>query len=162
MAFGGPGHDGGGDEGGGGMRPLAEINVTPLVDVMLVLLVVFMVAAPMMVVGVPVELPRSAAPRAAAPRPPLVLTVARDGRLFLRQEEVAPGALVAEIRAHLGEDREQPVYVRGDRAAPYGVVLSTMGRLTQAGVQRVSLIAEAEAARGEPGGGEPGGAAVAR
>jgi TolR protein len=139
MAFsqgeGGPGQVGG---------PMAEINVTPLVDVMLVLLIVFMVAAPMMVVGVPVELPRTAAPRAAAPRPPLVLTVARDGRLFLRQEEIAEAGLVARLRAELAEVPERPVYVRGDREAPYGVVLRAMGRLSQAGIARVALIAEAE------------------
>jgi TolR protein len=139
VAFGGPGED-----DADAIRPLSEINVTPLVDVMLVLLIVFMVAAPMMMAGVPVELPRSAAPRAAAPRPPLVLTVARDGRLFLREEEVAPAALAEAVRARMEGDRERPVYVRGDRAAPYGVVLATMGRLTQAGVQRVALIAEAE------------------
>ena len=78
----------GGGKVRGRYRPLAEINVTPLVDVMLVLLIVFMVAAPMMVVGVPVELPKTAAPRAAAQRPPVVLTVAADGKTFIRQEEV--------------------------------------------------------------------------
>jgi biopolymer transport protein ExbD len=138
MAMSGPG-------GGDGGAPIAEINVTPLVDVMLVLLIVFMVAAPMMVVGVPVELPRTAAPRAAAPRPPLVLTVAQDGRLFLRQEEIAEPDLVAWLRAELAEAPERPVYVRGDRAAPYGLVLRAMGRLSQAGIARVALIAEAEA-----------------
>ena len=83
---------------GGEGQPLAEINVTPLVDVMLVLLIVFMVAAPMMVVGVPVDLPRTAAPRAAAPSPPIVLTVARDGRLFLRQDPIDEAALATTLR----------------------------------------------------------------
>lgn len=132
------------DDSAEGGAPMADINVTPLVDVMLVLLIVFMVAAPMMVVGVPVDLPRTAAPRAAAPRPPLVLTVGRDGRLFLRQDEIAPETLVAELRARLAEDAERPVYVRADTAAPYGLVLRTMGQLTQAGVAKVALIAEAE------------------
>ena len=127
---------------GGEGQPLAEINVTPLVDVMLVLLIVFMVAAPMMVVGVPVDLPRTAAPRAAAPSPPIVLTVARDGHLFLRQDPIDESALAATLRPLLAEAPDKPVYVRGDREAPYGPVLRTMGLLTQAGVAKVSLIAE--------------------
>ena len=131
---------------GGEGQPLAEINVTPLVDVMLVLLIVFMVAAPMMVVGVPVDLPRTAAPRAAAPSPPIVLTVARDGRLFLRQDPIDEAALATTLRPLLAEAPDKPVYVRGDREAPYGLVLRTMGLLTQAGVAKVSLIAEGAAA----------------
>jgi biopolymer transport protein ExbD len=123
---------------------MADMNVTPLVDVMLVLLIVFMVAAPMMVVGVPVELPKTAAPRAAAQRPPTVLTVAADGRVFLRQDEIARGELAGRLRDLHQEDPEAPVYVRGDRSAPYGDVLRVMGLVTQAGISRVSLIAEAE------------------
>lgn len=125
--------------------PMADMNVTPLVDVMLVLLIVFMVAAPMMVVGVPVELPKTAAPRAATQRPPTVLTVAADGRVFLRQDEIAADQLVPRLREMHEADPEAPVYVRGDRAVPYGEVLRVMGRVTQAGITRVSLIAEAEA-----------------
>ncbi|MXP63892.1 ExbD/TolR family protein [Roseomonas sp. M0104] len=128
-----------------GPLPMADMNVTPLVDVMLVLLIVFMVAAPMMVVGVPVELPKTAAPRAAAQRPPTVLTVTADGRVFLRTEEIAAPNLVARLQALHADDPEAPVYVRGDRAVPYGEVLRVMGRVTQAGITRVSLIAEAEA-----------------
>ena len=126
--------------------PIAEINVTPLVDVMLVLLIVFMVAAPMMVVGVPVDLPRTAAPRVAAPSPPLVISVDREGRMFLRQEPVAEADLPALVRAEQEGRPERPVYVRGDRAAPYGLVLRAMGVLSQAGVARVALIAEADPA----------------
>ncbi|MBO1075323.1 ExbD/TolR family protein [Roseomonas marmotae] len=124
--------------------PMADMNVTPLVDVMLVLLIIFMVAAPMMVVGVPVELPKTAAPRAAAPKPPVVLTVTVDGRVFLAKEEIPAAELPARLSQLHQEDPEAPVYVRGDRAAPYGEVLRVMGRVTQAGISRVSLIAEVE------------------
>jgi TolR protein len=139
-------HHGGGfdDDSDGAPPPLAEINVTPLVDVMLVLLIVFMVAAPMMMVGVPVQLPRTAAARVAQTRPPVVLTVAGDGRVFLRQEEVDDAALAARLAELRAQDPEAPVYVRGDRAVPYGQVMRVMGRVTQAGIARVSLIAEAE------------------
>jgi TolR protein len=145
MAFAGPSFGGGDDDD---VLPMADMNVTPLVDVMLVLLIVFMVAAPMMVVGVPVDLPKTAAPRAAAPRPPLVLSVAADGRVFLAKDEIP----VAELTSRMAElhkaDPEAPIYVRGDRAAPYGEVLRVMGRVTQAGITKVSLIAELEPAAG--------------
>ncbi|MBS7792347.1 protein TolR [Roseococcus sp. SDR] len=127
--------------------PMSEINVTPFVDVMLVLLVIFMVAAPMMMVGVPVQLPQTAAPRIAQTAPPVVITLARDGRVFLRQEEVPEAELAARIRSlREAEANEAPVYVRGDRAVPYGDVMRVMGRVTAAGVTRVSLIAEEQAA----------------
>lgn len=139
----------GADDGDDEAIPISEINVTPLVDVMLVLLIVFMVAAPMMMVGVPVQLPRSAAPRVAQSAPPVVVTVARDRRVFLRQEEVAEADLAARLSAlRAAEPGDAPVYVRGDRSVPYGDVMRVMGRVSQAGVGRVSLIAEADAGGG--------------
>jgi TolR protein len=125
--------------------PMSEINVTPLVDVMLVLLIIFMVAAPMMMVGVPVQLPRTAAPRVAQTAPPIVVSIDGEGRVFLRREEV-PEAEIAQRIAALREEEggEAPVYVRGDRTVPYGTVMRVMGRVSQSGVARVSLIAEAE------------------
>ena len=134
---------GGEDEDSG--RPMSDMNVTPLVDVMLVLLIVFMVAAPMMVVGVPVNLPKTSAARASSPVPPVVLTVRRDGSTFIKQDAVGEADLAARIKAAQGGNDETPVYVRGDREAPYGVVLRVMGRLNSAGINKVSLIAEAEA-----------------
>jgi TolR protein len=125
--------------------PMSEINVTPFVDVMLVLLIIFMVAAPMMMVGVPVQLPQTSAARIAQTAPPVVVTVARDGRVFLRQEAVAEADLATRIRTlREAEANDAPVYVRGDRAVPYGDVMRVMGRVTAAGVARVSLIAEGE------------------
>jgi TolR protein len=143
MAFSGPDLGGSHDDDDGPM-PMADMNVTPLVDVMLVLLIIFMVAAPMMMVGVPVELPKTAAPRAAAPRPPVVLTVSADGRVFIAKDEIPAADLPARLAELHAADPEAPVYVRGDRTAPYGDVLRVMGRVTQAGITRVSLIAEVE------------------
>jgi TolR protein len=126
--------------------PMSDINVTPLVDVMLVLLIVFMVAAPMMMVGVPVQLPRTSAARIAQTAPPVVVTVARDGRVFLRQDEVPEAELGVRLQAlRAAEANDAPVYVRGDRSVPYGEVMRVMGRVSAAGVSRVSLIAEGEA-----------------
>jgi TolR protein len=137
--------------GGGGdddeAAPMSEVNVTPFVDVMLVLLIIFMVAAPMMMVGVPVQLPQTSAARIAQTAPPVVVSVARDGRVFLRQEEVAEADLAARIRAlREAEANDAPVYVRGDRSVAYGEVMRVMGRVVAAGVTRVSLIAEGEPA----------------
>ncbi len=127
--------------------PMSDINVTPFVDVMLVLLIVFMVAAPMMMVGVPVQLPRTSAARIAQTAPPVVVTVARDGQVFLRQDAVAEDDLAARLAAlREAEANDAPVYVRGDRSVAYGDVMRVMGRVTAAGVSRVSLIAEGEAA----------------
>jgi len=135
----------GGGEAEDEVAPISDINVTPLVDVMLVLLIVFMVAAPMMMVGVPVQLPRTAAARVAQTAPPVVITVARDGRVFLRKDEVTEAELADRITAlREAEGSEAPVYVRGDRSVPYGDVMRVMGHVTQAGVTRVSLIAEAQ------------------
>ena len=134
----------GGDEDDA--APMAEMNVTPLVDVMLVLLIIFMVAAPMMTVGVPVNLPRTAAARTASSNPPVVLTVAPGGKLYIRQDEVTEEALTERLAALHEADPEAPVHVRGDRTVPYGDVLRVMGRVTRAGITKVSLIAEADAA----------------
>ncbi|GGJ43600.1 ExbD/TolR family protein [Neoroseomonas lacus] len=140
MAF-STGGDGGEDDDA---APMSEINVTPLVDVMLVLLIIFMVAAPMMTTGVPVDLPRSAAPRVANPAPPVVLTVTRDGSIHIGEDRIAEATLAERLVALKAANPDLAVHVRGDRAVPYGDVLRIMGRVTAAGIPRVSLIAEAE------------------
>jgi TolR protein len=141
MSVGGRGRDDDDDA-----APMGEMNVTPLVDVMLVLLIVFMVAAPMMTVGVPVNLPRTAAARTSSSNPPVVLTVAPGNRLYIRQEEVTAEQLTQRLVALHEADPEAPVHVRGDRTVPYGDVLRVMGRVSRAGISRVSLIAEADPA----------------
>ncbi len=125
--------------------PMSEINVTPFVDVMLVLLIIFMVAAPMMVTGVPVDLPRNAAARATSPKPPVVLTVTREGFIHIGEERIAESALSERLGTMKAADPEIVVHVRGDRTVQYGEVLRIMGRVTAAGIPRVALIAEVEA-----------------
>ena len=107
----------------GGYRPLAEINVTPLVDVMLVLLIIFMVAAPLMMVGVPVELPKTSAARVGQPKKPVIVSVTRTGAIFVRDEAVPQDGLVQRLTALEGRGRGDVVYVRGDRGIDYGEVM---------------------------------------
>ncbi|MBX9751992.1 MAG: biopolymer transporter ExbD [Roseococcus sp.] len=135
----GAGPDHGDDEGGA--QPLSEINVTPFVDVMLVLLVVFMVAAPLMLSSVPVQLPSTAAAPASPPADPIVLTLDREGRSFLRDEAIAPGELAARLRQLAGGSTDRVIHVRADRALPYGDVLGLMGQVSAAGFTRVALLA---------------------
>ena len=125
-------------------RPLAEINVTPLVDVMLVLLIIFMVAAPLMVVGVPVDLPQTSAAAISQPQQPVIVTLTRAGDIHLREERVPQAALVERLAAMREEVGDAIVYVRADRGIDYGRVLSVLGEVGQAGFARVSLIAEAQ------------------
>ncbi|MBO0739546.1 MAG: protein TolR [Alphaproteobacteria bacterium] len=123
-------------------RPMSEINVTPLVDVMLVLLVVFMVAAPLLTVGVPVDLPQTQAPPITEPKEPLVITINGEGRIFLQQTEIPTDSLVSRLQAITGGNPDAPLYVRGDRAINYGRVVEVMSLVSAAGFHKVSLIAE--------------------
>jgi biopolymer transport protein TolR len=129
-------------------RPMSEINVTPLVDVMLVLLIIFMVAAPLMTVGVPVDLPRTNATALNQEQEPLTITVNAEGKVFLQETEVAVEALVAQLRAILAAQPvaagqpERRIFVRGDRAISYGRVMEVMGTVSAAGFSRVALLAE--------------------
>jgi len=140
-------------------RPMAEINVTPFVDVMLVLLIIFMVAAPLMTVGVPVDLPKTAAQPLNQETEPLTITVNPEGKIFLQETEVPLEGLVPRLQAIM---REQPqgaperrIFVRGDRAISYGRVMEVMGTIAGAGFTRVALLAE------QPAGPQPGAAAPA-
>jgi biopolymer transport protein TolR len=130
----------------GRYRPMSEINVTPLVDVMLVLLIIFMVAAPLMTVGVPVDLPRTNATPLNQEQEPLTITVNPEGRIFLQETEVALDALVPQLQAIMRNQRqdgpERRIFVRGDRAISYGRVMEVMGTVSSAGFSRVALLAE--------------------
>src|SRR5690242_13323910 len=128
-------------------RPLSEINVTPLVDVMLVLLVVFMVTAPLLTVGVPVDLPQTQAPPINEPKEPLVITVNRDGVIFIQETSVPVEQLVARLQAITGGNPEAALYVRGDKEINYGRVLEVMSLVSSAGFHKVSLVAEAPKTR---------------
>ena len=130
------------DSGGGRYRPMAEINVTPMVDVMLVLLVVFMVTAPLLTVGVPVDLPQTAAPAINEPKEPLTITVNRDGAVFLQETGIEADSLVPRLQAITGGNPDAVLYVRGDKAINYGRVLEMMSLVSAAGFRKVSLVAE--------------------
>ena len=121
---------------------LSDINVTPFVDVMLVLLVIFMVTAPLMMAGVPLRLPKTAAARVAEPRQPIVLSIDHDGHVFIGDAEVAAAALAGRLHAMAEKAPDQTVYIRADRGLPYGEVMQTMGAVAAAGFSRISLLAE--------------------
>ena len=133
------------DDDGFGMEPLSDINVTPLVDVMLVLLIIFMVAAPLMTAGVPVQLPKTAAPKVAQPKQPVVVSIDRNGQPFLNREPLDAATGAARLKALAAQDPSQVVLVRGDKGVPYGRVMEVMGQVGAAGFTRISLIAEAPA-----------------
>src|SRR5579863_219528 len=137
----------GGRNGPGRYRPMSDINVTPLVDVMLVLLVVFMVTAPLLTVGVPVDLPQTEAPPINEPKEPLVITVNRDGDIFVQETTVPIESLVARLQSITGGNPDAPLYVRGDKDINYGRVLEVMSLVSAAGFHKVSLVAEAPKAR---------------
>ena len=130
------------DPEGDDYKPMAEINVTPFVDVMLVLLIVFMVAAPLMVQGVPVNLPKTSATKLAKVQKPMVVTLAPDGALYIRDEQVDRANLVNRLMAVRANEGDTVVYVRADRTIPYGEVMEILGRVGETGYQRVSLLSQ--------------------
>jgi biopolymer transport protein TolR len=124
-----------------------EINVTPFVDVMLVLLIIFMVAAPLLTGGVQVELPQAKGRQLESNKEPLVVSVTRSGQVFLGQEEKTPMSLdelSKKLAAQRPEAREEPVFVRGDRAVEYGHVARVMARIKEIGFRKISLVTEVE------------------
>ena len=122
-------------------RPMGEINVTPFVDVMLVLLIVFMVTAPLLTVGVEVDLPKTKAGQINADAAPLVVSIKSDGALYLQETEVASDRLVPRLRAISEANPQVRIFVRGDEAVAYGGVLGVMGRIQAAGFESVALVA---------------------
>ena len=127
-------------------RIMSEINVTPMVDVMLVLLIIFMVSAPLLTVGVPIDLPQTQAKNLDQDRQPLTISVNLDGKVFLQNSEIPVGDLVAKLTAVTGARGgfDERIYVRGDRKVDYGTVMRVMGRLSSAGFRRVALVTEVE------------------
>jgi biopolymer transport protein TolR len=123
---------------------MSEINVTPFVDVMLVLLIVFMVAAPLLTVGVPIDLPESQAKSMDQDREPLTVSVNDKGQVFLQNTEIAVEDLVPKLKAIGKGGTDERIYVRGDRKVDYGTVMRVMGRLSAAGYRRVALVTEVE------------------
>jgi biopolymer transport protein TolR len=128
---------------------VAEINVTPFVDVMLVLLVIFMITAPLLTSTVPVDLPQTQAARATGQDEPLVVSVNNSGKVYLQDTELELDALVVRLRAITNNNTEARIFVRGDRAINYGRVLEVMGAVSAAGFNKVALVAEVP--QGRPG-----------
>ncbi len=142
-----------GDSGGGRRSrtpryaPMAEINVTPFVDVMLVLLIIFMVAAPLLTAGVPLDLPQAKGTQLESKMEPIVVSVTKSGQVFLGQEDKTPlrleelaVKLKAMAKARAGDD--EPIFVRGDKTVEYGHVARVMARIKEAGFRKISLVTE--------------------
>ncbi|NOZ67115.1 MAG: protein TolR [Alphaproteobacteria bacterium] len=125
-------------------KPMSEINVTPFVDVMLVLLVVFMVAAPLLTVGIPVDLPNSAAKALPENTKPLSITISKEGQLYLQDEAIDLNELVPRLKVIFAGRKDGRIYIHGDKAVDYGVVMRVMGRMNGAGFSRVALVTDTE------------------
>lgn len=140
----------GGAKGSGGRRgrgrrggrggAISEINVTPLVDVMLVLLIIFMVAAPMMTVGVPIDLPETQAKAMNSDTQPITVSVNPQGQIFLQETPIAIDEVVPKLEAIATTGYNERIYVRGDTAAAYGVVMKVMARISAAGFKNIGLV----------------------
>lgn len=124
---------------------MSEINVTPMVDVMLVLLIIFMVAAPLLTVGVPIELPQSKGEQLPSTnKEPLTISVAGDGAIYIGEAKVALDDLADKLKAIAKNNVEEQIFVRGDKGISYGRVMLVMGRISAGGFKKVSLITEVE------------------
>ena len=126
--------------------PISEINVTPLVDVMLVLLIVFMVAAPLMTMGVPVDLPQTRAQAMPVNAKPITVTVTPDGAISIDNAPVTLAALVPTVQSLATQGTDERLYVRGDSTAQYGMIMQVMGALSAAGYEKIGLITEQQQA----------------
>lgn len=126
----------------GGYKPMAEINVTPMVDVMLVLLIVFMVTAPLLTVGVPIDLPEAQARPLPEDTKPLEVSIDQNGAIFLEDMPVGKAELVARLRAITNNRQDARIYVRGDQTLTYGKIMEIMGAINGAGFTKVALVAE--------------------
>ncbi|MBP1848853.1 protein TolR [Rhizobium halophytocola] len=146
MSVGGNGGRGGrrGRRRGGRRAPVSEINVTPLVDVMLVLLIIFMVAAPMLTVGVPIDLPQTQAKAMNSDTQPITISVNPDGEVYLQETKIALEDVVPKLEAIATTGYNERIYVRGDTAAAYGTVMQVMARISAAGFKNIGLVTQQE------------------
>jgi biopolymer transport protein TolR len=127
---------------GGGKAPIGEINVTPLVDVMLVLLIIFMVSAPMMNTGVDVDLPAAQAPQVQIDEEKLLLTVSKDQKVYLGRDEVPYDRLEAALLSNDRMQREKELYVQADETVPYGFVVKVIAIVKKAGITKLGLVTD--------------------
>jgi biopolymer transport protein TolR len=131
------------------IRPMAEINVTPFVDVMLVLLIVFMVTAPLLTVGVPVDLPKTRAQALSQDREPLSVSVRSDGTIYLQNTRVSEDDLVPRLTAIAANGYDQRIFVRGDKSVDYGRVMQVMALVSAAGFTHIGLVTDIAKPRSE-------------
>lgn len=136
-----------GNSGGGSKRrrarrhqPISEINVTPFVDVMLVLLIIFMVAAPLLTVGVPIDLPETEAKALNSETQPITISVNELGEVFIQETKIPVDEVVPKLEAIASNGYEERIYVRGDRTADYGTVMKVMARVSAAGFKKIGLV----------------------
>ena len=125
-----------------GYRPMAEINVTPMVDVMLVLLIIFMVTAPLMMAQLPIELPKTSAEELGKPPQPLIVALDSNGNYYIGGDQVSAGDLPGRLAGIAQNDPDQIVYVRADKGIPYGQVMTLLGIVGKAGFYKISLMSE--------------------
>lgn len=125
-------------------QPMSEINVTPFVDVMLVLLIIFMVTAPLLTVGVPIDLPKSDAKQLEGDKEPLTISVTDKGTVFLQETEIPLAEIVPKLVAITNSGYQERIFVRGDRTASYGAIMKVMGTIAAAGFSRIALVTEIE------------------
>ena len=128
--------------GGGRRAPMREINVKPFVDVMLVLLIIFMVAAPLMTVGVPIDLPKTAAKALNADTQPITISVRADGEIYLQETPIPAEEVAAKLQAVATTGYTERIFVRGDGTAPYGIIADVMSRIQNAGFTNIGLVTE--------------------
>ena len=129
----------------GRLQPMSEMNVTPMVDVMLVLLIIFMVAAPLLQVGVPVQLPEAKGRQLAAKKQdPLVISVQSNGDIFIGETQVPLDQIAEKLKGIAKNGYDDTIFVKGDRGANYGAVLKVMGRIVEGGFTKVSFVSELE------------------
>lgn len=127
---------------GGKSAPMSEINVTPMVDVMLVLLIIFMVAAPLMTVGVPIDLPKTQAKQLNTEQKPITVSVNSEGQIYVDETQVQLASVVETVSSLAANGTEDRVYVRGDMSANYGTVMEVMGALSGAGFTKIGLLTD--------------------
>jgi biopolymer transport protein TolR len=141
-------------------HPMSEINVTPMVDVMLVLLVIFMITAPLLTVGVPVDLPKTKAPALSDPTEPLVVSINKEGKIFLQEAALTADQLGPRVAAISNNNPDVRIFIRGDQAVNYGAIAEVLGQLTSAGFRHLALISDSAAPANVPAaGGAASGAA---
>ncbi|WP_026304003.1 protein TolR [Kaistia granuli] len=146
MSVGG-GRSGGGGRGGRRRRRstsvMSEINVTPFVDVILVLLIIFMVSAPLLTAGVPLDLPQSQAKALTADKDPISVSINAEGKIFLQETEIPLDEIVPKLKAIAAAGYEERIFVRGDKTSNYGAIMRVMGAISSAGYRNIGLVTEA-------------------